>query len=824
MALSDSALSTLLEKANNYNASLADNIYYESIFANNNFGLINSYIAFTAFQQERNIYIRTCNLDSALQLALPILYPIAIKILLENADLYHPHFEEVAEDNYFVNKKNIYEVGYRDSKPCLIGNVKNGYSYINIPNDTALLNTYYLVPKNSKANKNIIKSLNHYELVFNSITTNPYKSIRKPPSLFTKKIMVVGTKSYLEEKIKQNSFLSSFPIAFIINNEEDNYQLDTELPLDPMILITHKYQTAFKYIEKYYKESKFEYFLLIDSNKENNISAKIKNFCANGFVKNFGFIGNEIIKNDNTMLLWNWGNIEEMKIKGKYGIKFDYSFSLEESTELTQEINKYIEILKNMADEFEEISKDLYCFATRGLKKILDDKLFKITDIDSEIINYMFQKMSDILLSNYYETEDFEKYYKELKNILYNIFNLLRSTPGIKQKLQLMNEKKVYLVVENSRYDEWKNSLSDFDNVYLFSFRDLLKDLKSKNSKDLYWLTFIPDEKKLLQLYNTLVDQEVSIHLLLHPSEIRIFTAKQKNINKYTSNKHEIKDTSLFPEIESEVQEKESLDDLISRFEDNFEDTINNFDYESNCYSSYKISVLDIDENKKNIIVPLTILRDNGSEINLVTVDSLLPGDNIFVYDSKDKKSLYEILSEKSEKIKDVNYYSRLWKDRLKKYLNYKIVDSSENESYYNIEKIWNLANYLGIKPDYILKNWLNNTDQVRFPQKSILEKLLVILKNNYLLNSEEEREIKSARKFFVGIMISLGLNLSSELQNIMLGEKDSKENFIKENVIGNPNQFPLLYRLDWESILGIIGYNFVKYKFIEILNREEID
>lgn len=201
MALSDSALSTLLEKANNYNASLADNIYYESIFANNNFGLINSYIAFTAFQQERNIYIRICNLDSALQLALPILYPIAIKILLENAALYHPHFEELAEDNYFVNK-NIYEVGYRDSKLCLIGDVKNGYSYINIPNDTALLNTYYLVPKNSKANKSIIKLLNNYELVFNSITTNPYKSIRKPPSLFTK-IMVVGTKSYLEEKLNK---------------------------------------------------------------------------------------------------------------------------------------------------------------------------------------------------------------------------------------------------------------------------------------------------------------------------------------------------------------------------------------------------------------------------------------------------------------------------------------------------------------------------------------------------------------------------------------------------------------------------------------------
>lgn len=78
---------------------------------------------------------------------------------------------------------------------------------------------------------------------------------------------------------------------------------------------------------------------------------------------------------------------------------------------------------------------------------------------------------------------------------------------------------------------------------------------------------------------------------------------------------------------------------------------------------------------------------------------------------------------------------------------NYKIVDSSENESYYNIEKIWNLANYLGIKPDYILKTGL--IIRTRFvSSKSILEKLLVILKNNYLLNSEEEREIKSARKF----------------------------------------------------------------------------
>jgi len=826
MAIGNSSIATLIEKAKNTISTLADEKYYDNIFRKNDFALINSYLALTAFEQERNIYIRTCNYESALQLAIPILYPIAIKILLENANLYNPYFEEVAENNYFVNNTGIY-INTTDNnsnikdKFVLKRFIKDGFRYKYPKNTQDIFNFYFLVPKIYEPQRNIIKKLEHYRSFFSSIHKKASENNIFPPSLFKKKIMLVCQKSYIKDQLK-NTFLNCIPLAFIINNNNEEFSIESNMLIDPMILITYQYEIAFEYIKRHNNETQFSYLLIIDANKENNVSFRIKNFCANEYIKNFGFIGNEPVKNDNSMLLWNWENKEEMKLKGKFEINYDFSHSLEESSEITQAVNKYYEILVKINNEFEEIK--FYYPAINSLQRIIKDKLYQITEFDSKIAEHMFTRMQESFLSHFYEIEDFEEYYNELKQILYKIYNLLRSSPGIKERLQTMNKEKIYLVVENTEYDNWEQNLENYDNVYLFSYKDFLKDITSHNSKSTYWLTFIPDEKKLIQLYNTLLEQEVNVRLLLYPSEIRIFKARQKNIREKIRNNYGIKDLSLFPELEIEVQEKELLDDLINRFEEEFDDYTDIYDYNSNRYLFYKISVLDREENKNIITIPHKILKETNSEIDLVTINDLISGDNILVYDNKKRESFYEILSEESEKIKDVNYYSILWKERLKKYLNYEVIDYSKSENYYSVDKMGKLCNYLGIKPDYIIRNWFNNPDRVRFPKKSILEKLVTILKNNYLLNSEEEREIKSARKFFVGIMISLGQNLSSELQTIMLINENSRDNFIKENVIDNKNQFPFLCRFDLESIKSIIKHNFTKYKFIEIIEKEEVE
>jgi hypothetical protein len=81
---------------------------------------------------------------------------------------------------------------------------------------------------------------------------------------------------------------------------------------------------------------------------------------------------------------------------------------------------------------------------------------------------------------------------------------------------------------------------------------------------------------------------------------------------------------------------------------------------------------------------------------------------------------------------------------------------------------------------------------------------------------------IRSARSFFTGVMISLGQNLSSEVQSIILEHEGSLEEYVTRIVCENSNEYPVLSRFDVAAIVSIVRHNYEKCTFIKL--GEKVD
>lgn len=114
--------------------------------------------------------------------------------------------------------------------------------------------------------------------------------------------------------------------------------------------------------------------------------------------------------------------------------------------------------------------------------------------------------------------------------------------------------------------------------------------------------------------------------------------------------------------------------------------------------------------------------------------------------------------------------------------------------------------------------------NSVRFPQKSKLIRLVEYLESEEYLTKEESDKIYENRRRFMGVMISLGHNLSAETQLILLSQNIDLYEQIQENVIDNDSEYPILSKLDIESVKSIIKHNYTQKKFVRVVVEGEED
>jgi len=795
-------------------------IGFERLYTTDDFSLVSSYIALRALTKGKNIYICTGTKDSTRDLTLPVLYPVACMLLQDESAAYTPSFDKVKMKSTFIADGVCWKYKFMSGKDSLASKVKGGWKYHHFSNPGDILESHFVADLKYYSDSKCHKVLGDYIAFYAAMVQDKIQ----PPSFFSKKVVVVTNKSYLFEQLRDLSLIHCFPIAGITANHDD--LTGESLAIDPMILVASDYGLAREYMLKYQGETQFEYLIMSGETKISKLKSQVKNDCANGLFSRYCMIGNQVIAKDNSMFLWHWDRREEKYLRGKHGLEISMD-PITRCEPLIEAANDYYQCLNTVFEEFgtsEHFGKTkLY------LRRILSDKLGMIGDFDTELGDLVTDEVSKSLLSDNYELCEFDACLELLVDKLRTVYKTRLECPSLLEKLAELSLPILPLVVHKHQASLWKVALEQLNlvNVKLLTYKEFKSEITSRYARQLYVFVFLPNYEQTAWLSGLILDRKISLRMILYPPETSIMKSQLRKIRKWEGVNSGPKDKTLFPEIDIEAGVREASDDIIGRFEDQFPDTGEDHGvtgYDNHAYASYTIEVLGRDDVPVRLSCPQKIIKIDDTGIELIPVAELEEGEQIMLYANKSRESLYSILSEESEKFARVNSDSRLWKRRLREYVRYTIVNEEDfgfgNGVAIDRALLQKVALYIGVNAEYVLKHWITKQDAIMFPMKSKFELMLKFLRENDLLIPDEIDRIRSSRSFFVGVMISLGQNLSSEAQSTMLNKGDCLEEYVDRYVSGNTSEYPILSRFDAGAVSSIIRYNFQEYKFLKIIEQ----
>ncbi len=790
------------------------------IFKNADYLLMNTFIAHKAHESGKNIYIGTGSKQNTTDLAFPILFIAACRLLVQSPNDYIPAIEEIMTNSIFIKDKICYTYSLVNGRPSLTSKIKDGRRCTYFSSNKEILDKYCVADSKFYSENKRYGSLDKYREFYNFLT----QSHNKVPSFFANKIMVVCNKTQLLGDLNSSDVYHCLPIASLLT-KNSGLQGET-LPVDPLVILASNYDAARSYMQIHRSITSFDYLLIVGDSMINRQKSSVKNDHANGLFSQFCMVGNSIIPKDNSMVLWHWDKREELSLLGKFPIESIYA-PIDDGGILTQVSKEYFSFLKGIVDEYgtiEQFGLSKYVF-----RKILYDKLDLSPDLCNQTIDGVVLDIEKALLAENYEKEEIQADIERLRHILYNVQIAKVASPTVFDKIQSYNKHVITLIVHNSTYDQWNQTVIQhgYQNLHLVSFKQFKKLVSKNQISDTCYITFLPTFSQSQWLNELMLEYETKLNYVLYSPEISLLKLHHKKIKKWEKTFSGPKDRKLFPNISLQKRIRESSDDLIDRFEEVFDEEFHEPSITDNDTTGYTYVTLEMKDDENNVVKinsPLKIVKVGEDGIELVSVFDLNEADIVMIYCNKSRESLYEILSSESNKFAEASSDSRLWKNRLREYVEFAVhkeQSNGENDKAGCNEKLLKrAADSAMIKPEYMYRNWILNSDNVLFPQKSKMESLLGFLKDKGKLSVQEADSIRMSRSFFVSVMISLGHNLSAELQSIILNNQGDQATFIDRFVINNSSEYPLLSRFDADTIISIINHNFRKYRFEKLIDQ----
>jgi|GEM_PF-3572237 hypothetical protein len=817
---------SLIEDARKTLENLGRDDVYQDLYLGEDFSCLNAYIANKASLDKRSLYIGTSDKQSAQELTMPILYPEVCRLLLENASLYVASTNPINIGRTFIVDGVLMNYGLKDSRHILFTRIKQGKRIKFFESLEQIVISYYMADERYYFEGKCNQNLGHYQAFYQAVS----RSKNIAPSIFKKKIIVISRKKEFFDELKRLGLLHALPVAGITRNHQE--PTNSTLPIDPMILVASEYELVREYMLRNHETQKFEYLLFTGDSKISRLKALVKNDCANGLFSRFCLVGNQAVVRDNSMLLWHWNSREENNLSGRHSLEF-VPDPLDMSDELMDASKNFYTLLSQVQEELgapELSSKLRYAFY-----KILFDKLDTITDFDTQIAEPLMEETEKAMRADNYEPEEFTKELEDLILSLKQVYLAKQDSSTLIDRLKEQTTGFTTLVVSNKQVEDWQKRILVSTRFFgkVLPFKTFKQELANGLAYGTYLLAMLPNYKQIAWLNNISMFAETKIHLALYKPELKRFQTQLRQIRKYESRNMGPKDTSLFPHLSLNNDEREAAEDIISRFEENYSETTaeDGFAFSgARAYTSCSLDLLDSAGNRITETSPNKVLRvlsedaelmiDNDFE--LVSVQDLEEGDKILLYCNRSRDSLYNILSQESERFSQMNESSKLWKTKIREYL---YIQVFEDSPFYQIDtqRLQKLSINAGLDPESIRSRWVLHPDAIRFPQKSKMDRVLEFLKNEGFLTQVEVDEIRCARSFFMGVMISLGQNLSNELQSIMLNKEGNPDIYITRHVLDNQSEYPLLSHFDEMAILSILKHNYEGYRFIQI-GETEVD
>ncbi len=607
-----------------------------------------------------------------------------------------------------------------------------------------------------------------YHQIFN-ISDVPYQFKYKSAIIMSKKEFDVEIKSqkYIDLDIKK-----AIPMRWISSKGTESWK---HIPIEPMIYCVPDYETLEAFVLN--KGIEIETLVVIGKNKyKDEISTKIRRALQNDEIPNCIILGSEGFNDtQNQFLKWKWTFPEYEYLEGMPSGNIK---SIVIQDQLYQErIDSLMKFLCDLEKEncidlsnIKRLRRFLYAL-------VLSKQSNSRTLSQLEYVQHLIKKVAiETIQQDFYELDlDDENALSQVNSLIDGIFTEFNNN-----KLKYLEQCKFinYLIVPERLIENWRDEFkTDYHKICsLKQFKNNLS--KIKGSKKVIVLSLYNNGLNPNEVLDIAINSPHRFSFLSYLEEaevIKNYVSKYENnlIVEYQS-KNRKKLTGLdFKRQLKKIVENKSLEDIMDNFYNRESYANSSYDYESHKQVNYCINFIEQNDALVYDGSKTILLKKNGQWIKTKTYN-VLPGDTVRIYSNFSKDKLYEIASQEdtNERFQEIEQMSVLWKESLSNYYNSKVV---KNKYYDKTALLQDLrAKGSLITNTVTIAKWLNMEDKERFPHN---DKELIAIKN--LVNSEQLNQVfirlLKVKKFYRGIMIKLGRDLSDDVMDYIMTDGRNK-------------------------------------------------
>jgi hypothetical protein len=725
-----------------------------------NFQSINFFLIDKALNKNKNLFIESFDKEIPSISQFPTILAVAISLFFKN----------------YCNDKTEYQIGdviqgYNGIRGKIIRKENENFIVI-VPSDGSSrtltakqIRKNWIITNADLSNRKVKTKFTAYKELYSLLF-----QVESFPSEFNYKSAIILEKKEFDDEIKNQTYtdidiLKAIPIRWISKNGTESWN---HIPIEPMILCVPDFETLEEYVLE--KGIKIESLIVIGKNKyKDNDLTRIKRYLREGDIPNCVILGNEGFKDNNSQFIkWKW-TYEEFALLEDLSLGRIESVQIQDS-EFEVAINSLIAFLDNL-----EITYSINLKNVKTLRKflyplVLSKESNSRNTNQLDYVQHLLLKVSqECIIENLYNQNIDSG--QEITNVELLIGEIFSNFKNDKFRM-LDNVDFDIIVVPEPLLINWNNEFKSKSK--LLSLKEFFKTQDNfTTTKYVLVLSLFGNGMQPFDVVRNFLNTKHNYKFLCYQEESEILENLKNRyfneiISEYTSSDRE-KITGLKYEIKP-IEIKVS--DLIENLHDKSLKDSKEYNYEETEQINYEI---EFEEKAEKIISDgsKNVLLLSNSIWTKSKVSNLIQKDRVRIYNNLSKEKLFEIAAQQDKKgrFNKVDSDSKIWKEVLLKYFNQKTHSNpfyTENDLMEELQK-----SGLTITNPMTIKKWLTKEDKERFPNSA--NNLIAIKStlNDPMLNDNFE-SIKISKRFYRGIMISLGRDLSDDVMEYIVSEGKS--------------------------------------------------
>jgi len=728
------------------------------------FQAINFFLMDKAINKEENLFIESFDKELPALSQFPAVLSVAISLFFKN----------------FCDNHTVYKVGdvlQKDRRRYKILQVKtDNYTVIGGKKGEEFRATIrhkdihkYKITTGQRTGRRVKVGFTYFTKFYEKI----FNEKANLPSQFKYKAVIIMSKKEFDKELKSQNNIDidvkkAIPMRWIARSGAESWN---HIPVEPMIYCVPDYDTLQTYVLD--KGISIETLVVIGKNKyKDAVSTNIRLALRNEDIPNCIILGSEGFNDEqNQFLKWKWTFPEFEYIEDKEPGEIRV-IDIEDSS-YQNAIDDFMQYLRSLEKEngmtllnVKRLRRFLYAL-------VLSKHTNSRTLSQLEFIQHLIKKVaSETIEQDFYDLElDDTDVQIKIKQYVDNIFNSFNNNKlKYLERLTFIN----YLIVPDRLLENWKDEFNGKHHKIcsLKAFKKIESTIRG--SKKVYILSIYNNGIYYDEVLDIAINSQHRFTFLSYPEEAKVIKAYIDKYDNSLITEYQSKDRKKLTGIEFEVKLKEviennSLEDIMDGFYKRNERSEKVYDYESNKQINYRINFQGTSESLVYDGSKTVLIKKNGKWIKSKTYN-VLPGDTVRVYNNLSKERLFGIASQEDSdgRFQEVEKMTKLWKDSLTRYFSKRI----GQDRHYDKERLLSSLKAKGSKITNVvtISKWLNKEDKERFPHSDNELKAMRLLFDDEILN-KTFAELLRVKRFYRGLMISLGRDLSDDVMDFIISE-----------------------------------------------------